>query len=92
MQLESMIKNHVLIDPGQAHHASSVRLGSTVIVEADGRRREYTIVGSAEVDPGAGRISNESPVGKALIGRRVGDTVQVVTPKGVVKLTLAEIK
>ena len=92
MQLESMIKNHVIIDTGQAQHSSSVRLGCTVVVEAESRRREYTIVGSAEADPATGRISNESPVGKALIGRRVGDSVQVMTPKGVMKLLVAEIK
>jgi transcription elongation factor GreA len=92
MQLEMMIKNHTLIDEESAHHASSVRLGTTVVVDADSTRREYTIVGSAEADPTTGRISNESPVGKALLGRRVGERVQVMTPKGVMSLTVAEIK
>jgi len=92
MQLEMMIKNHVLIDEESAHHSNSVRLGTTVVVDADSARREYTIVGSAEADPAAGRISNESPVGKALLGRRVGERVQVMTPKGVMSLTVAEIK
>ncbi len=92
MQLEMMIKNHVLIDEESAHHSNSVRLGTTVVVDADSARREYTIVGSAEADPATGRISNESPVGKALLGRRVGERVQVMTPKGVMNLTVAEIK
>src|SRR3712207_1066602 len=69
-QLETMIKNHVLIDEAQAHTSSSVRLGCTVVVQSDSARREYMIVGTAEADPASGRISNESPVGKALIGRR----------------------
>ena len=92
MQLESMIKNHVLIDEEGAHHSSSVRLGCTVVVESPNGRREYTIVGPAEVDPTSGRISNESPVGKALMGRRVGEKVQVLTPKGPANFTVAEIK
>lgn len=92
MQLEMMIKNHVLIDEETAHHSTSVRIGCTVVVDAETGPRQYTIVGSAEADPAAGRISNESPVGKALLGRRVGDRVQVITPKGVMNLTIAEIK
>jgi transcription elongation factor GreA len=83
LRLEQMIKHHTLIDEEEAHHGSTVRLGATVVVTVNGARREYTLVGSAEVDPATGRISNESPVGQALIGRRVGDTVQVMAPKGV---------
>lgn len=92
MELELMLKRHVLIDEEAGHHATSVRLGSTVVVEAEGRQREYTIVGSAEVDAATGRISNESPVGRALIGRRPGERVQVMTPKGVLHMTVSEIK
>jgi transcription elongation factor GreA len=91
-QLEAIIKNHVLIDEDQAHHSRSVRLGCTVVVESASGRREYTIVGSTEADPTSGRISNESPVGKALIGHRVGDKVQVLTPKGPASFTVSEIK
>lgn len=92
MQLDQMLKNCVMIDEDSAHHASSIRLGCTVVVESTGGKREYTIVGSAEADPGAGRISNESPVGKALMGHRVGDKVKVLTPKGPATFTVAEIK
>jgi transcription elongation factor GreA len=91
-QLEAIVKNHVLIDEDQAHQSRSVRLGCTVVVESTSGRREYTIVGSTEADPTSGRISNESPVGKALIGHRVGDKVQVLTPKGPASFTVAEIK
>jgi transcription elongation factor GreA len=92
LQLEMMLKNHVLIDESEAHQAKTVRLGCIVVVESDSGRREYRIVGSAEADPTSGRISNESPVGKALIGHRVGDKVQVLTPKGPTSLKVAEIK
>jgi transcription elongation factor GreA len=92
MQLEMMLKNHVLINEEEAQRSKSVRLGCTVVVESSSGRREYMIVGSAEADPTTGRISNESPVGKALIGHRVGDKVQVLTPKGPASFTVAEIK
>jgi transcription elongation factor GreA len=91
-QLEQMLKNYVLIDEEGAHQASSVRLGCTVVVDSPSGTREYTLVGPAEADPGTGRISHESPVGKALIGHRVGDKVQVLTPKGATIFTVREIK
>lgn len=91
-QLESMVKNHVLIDEEQAHQSKSVRLGCTVVVESTSGTREYTIVGSAEADPTSGRISNESPVGKALMGRRVGEKVRVLTPKGPANFKVSAIK
>ena len=56
-----------------------------------GKAFEYAIVGSTEADPMSGRLSNESPVGKALIGRKKGDTVTVPAPKGERKLTISKI-
>jgi transcription elongation factor GreA len=91
-QLEGMLKNYVLIDEAGAGKASSIRLGSTVVIESPAGKREYMIVGPAEADPATGRISHESPVGKALIGHRVGDKVQVLTPKGPQSMTVSEIK
>ena len=90
--LEQQLQRAVLIDEDSAHHASSVQVGSTVVVTIDGKQREYTIVGSTEVDATNGRISNESPVGRALLGKRVGDEVQVMAPRGVVTMRVAEIK
>jgi transcription elongation factor GreA len=51
----------------------------------------YTIVGPAEANPGEGKLSNESPVGRALLGKRVGDEVQVQVPKGVTRFTVKKI-
>jgi transcription elongation factor GreA len=59
-------------------------LGSRLVVEIDGLETTYTLVGSAEADPGAGRLSIASPVGKALVGARGGDEVAVTTPRGAV--------
>lgn len=92
VQLELMIKNHVLIDEDQRTSTGVARLGSVVVVESNGAKREYRIVGSAEADPATGRISNESPIGKALLGRRAGETVHVMAPKGTMKVTVVEVK
>jgi len=89
--IETMLKNAVLIKAnGQS---DTVGLGSRVTVVEDGFDAEtYTIVGSAEANPGDGRISNESPLGKALIGRKEGDTVAFETPGGQVKMKLLSIE
>lgn len=70
-----------------------VDIGATVTVqEADYTPEAYYVVGSKEADPANGRISNESPIGKALIGKRIGDTVTVETPGGAINLKILEIK
>jgi transcription elongation factor GreA len=90
LELERIIKNAVIIHP---EAADLVQLGSRVTVRhQDGSDEQYTIVGSVEVDPGEGKISNESPVGKALLGKRVGDEVEITVPAGVLKMTITEIK
>ena len=71
----------------------TVSLGSVVcVVNSDDRECCYTLVGAYEANPGAGCISNESPVGKALLGHKVGDMVIVATPGGVKELTILSIK
>ena len=69
--LEAVIKNAVLID--ENHSRTHVQIGSTVVIEGDNGKEKYTIVGSVEAAPEAGRISNESPVGRALLGRKKGE-------------------
>src|SRR3990170_505141 len=93
LTLEKLIQDATIIDEEQAHHASRVQIGSTVTVsEGKGKKhQQFHIVGSAEADPKEGRISNESPVGLALLGKRVGDEVQVNVPKGVLRFSLATI-
>jgi transcription elongation factor GreA len=89
---EKMVQNAVIIDEAEAHHSSRVRLGSIVTVTThDGNEQRFTIVGTAEADPKQGRISNESPVGRALLTKRVGDEVQVNAPKGVLRFTITGI-
>jgi transcription elongation factor GreA len=92
MTLQHLLQNATIIDEEAAHHASLVQIGSTVHVQdADGKAIEYTIVGAAEARPTGGLISNESPVGMALLGKRVGDEVQISVPKGVLRLTVTGI-
>lgn len=78
-ELEMIMPNVMIIEPTGN---GSVAVGSTVRVSAKGREKEYTIVGASEADPLAGRISNESPLGIAFIGKCPGDTVEVVVPAG----------
>ncbi|MEO6912502.1 MAG: transcription elongation factor GreA [Candidatus Baltobacteraceae bacterium] len=92
MKLEAMIRNASIIDDGE-YNDGEVHLGSMVKVKElkAGGGHEFTIVGSAESDPPNRRISNESPLGRALLGRRKGDTVDVTTPRGVVKYKIEQI-
>ncbi len=92
LTLERIIQNATLIDEEEAHHSRRVRLGSTVTVATqDGQEEQYTIVGSAEANPNQGRISNESPVGRALLGKRVGDEVRAKAPAGAIRFTITAI-
>ena len=78
--LEALIKNATIID--ENHSTEHVQIGSTVSVESGDGSETFTIVGSAEAKPGEGRISNESPVGRALLGKRKGDKILVRVPAG----------
>jgi transcription elongation factor GreA len=78
--LEALIKNAVLID--ENHSTDHVQIGSTVGVESEDGKETFTIVGSAEAKPAEGRISNESPVGRSLLGRKKGEKVLVKVPAG----------
>jgi transcription elongation factor GreA len=80
-ELEQIVRNHKLIKAPAA--SGVVQLGSTVrFTEEDAAEETYRIVGPAEADPTQGRVSNESAVGKALLGHRVGDVVTVETESG----------
>jgi transcription elongation factor GreA len=90
LTLESIIQNAAVIE--DAHDHQRVSLGSTVTVQNHkGETETYTIVGSAEADPKGHRISNESPVGKALLGKSVGDEVQVNAPAGPLRWTIVSV-
>jgi len=79
--LEQVFKNVILIRPPPKEKRSIVNLGATVTLEErDGQINEFTIVGTLEANPGEGKISSESPVGKALLGKKIGDEILITSP------------
>lgn len=91
MTVEAMLKNAVIIEPKGP--SDTVILGSKVTVVQDGWDPEtYVIVGSAEANPGNGRISNESPLGAALMGHQVGTKVTFKTPGGPAEMEILRIE
>lgn len=91
-KIENMLVNAVTIDESEIT-TDKVSVGSKIIIRdlEDDEDLEYLIVGSAEADPLEGKISNESPVGRAAIGKRKGDILQVETPAGVVEYRIVKI-
>lgn len=90
--IESMLRNAIIIEE-TAGQSDIVTLGKTVkfIELPDGDEEEYTIVGSAEADPFEGRISNDSPIAKALLGHKVDDIVKLTTPGGDMEVRIVSI-
>ena len=92
-QLENELKNAKVIDEN-AVDMTTVGVGGTLkLADMNDKTKKYTfqIVGSAEADPVNGRISNESPIGKAVLGHKAGDVVEVTTPGGILKLKVTSI-
>lgn len=91
-QLEEELKHAHVIDEASLD-TTTVNVGATVKMTnmADKNKMAFQIVGSAETDPLQGRISNESPIGKAVLGHKVGDVVEVVTPGGTLRLKINAI-
>ena len=88
--IEAQLRNAVIIE--ENGNSDEVYLGTQVTVEEEGFGQEtYQIVGSAEADPMNGKISNESPIGKALLGAKVGQTVMAETPDGQIAFKVVEI-
>lgn len=88
-ELEELIKQAVLIQ--ETHSKGQVKLGSTVTVNIKGKKEVFMVVGEWEADPHDKKISHESPLGKALLGKKVGEKVEVEAPAGVVVYTIASV-
>lgn len=90
-EIENMLRNVSLIE---ADHPTNgfVQVGSSLEVEHKGQSLVLHIVGSNEADPTSGRISNESPLGRALLGKRRGEVITVDTPRGAIAYTIKHIK
>jgi transcription elongation factor GreA len=90
-ELEAILKQAEIVEHDQ--NSGLIQIGSTVVVSENGRDPEtFHIVGLKEADPRRGRISHESPIGKALLGKRAGDIVQVKTPGGSLELRILQVK
>ena len=91
--IEATLKNAQIINEDEISN-EYVHLASKVVIEmiATGRTVEYKIVGSNDTDPKNGAISDESPVGKAIMDKKAGDVVEVETPSGVIGIKIIEIK
>jgi transcription elongation factor GreA len=87
--LSALVKNAVVIE--ENHSSTHVQIGSTVTIQSKDGKESFMIVGSAEASPAEGRISNESPVGRALLGRKKGDEVTVTVPAGDSKYKILSI-
>jgi transcription elongation factor GreA len=88
--LEAMIRNAVLIEDAP-REAGVVAVGAKVTVTTEDGEESYAIVGAAEADPLKGRISNESPLGRALMGHRAGEEVEWTSPSGTSRLTIVSV-
>ena len=89
-EIEEILTNAKIIESQKG--ANVVALGTTVELTLDAKTVTYTVVGPVEANPLEGKISNESPIGEALLGKRVGDVVTITTPKGELSYHVATIK
>lgn len=89
-ELEDIIKNAQIIT--MTHGTKTVEIGTTFEAERGGKKFKFTVVGADEAKPEVGLISNESPIGKAFLGRKLGDAVTIKAPAGDIKYTIAAIQ
>jgi len=88
---EDQIKRAVIISPDK-NISNLIQLGSTVVLEINGKQKTFQILGAHETNPTLGRISFQAPLGAALMNRKKGDTVTIKTPSGSKEYTILEIK
>ncbi|NQV89762.1 MAG: transcription elongation factor GreA [Parcubacteria group bacterium] len=89
-ELEAKIQDAVLVTSSTG--GDEILLGVTFVAEVLDKKKTFSIVGSTEASPMDGMISNESPIGQAFLGRRVGDTVEVTVPSGVMSYVIVSIE
>lgn len=91
-ELEILLATARVIDENKQQATGTVQVGCQVVIQEEGMESEtYTIVGAAEADPTRGRISNESPLGKALMNRKAGEKAQVDAPAGSFTVTIVKV-
>jgi len=90
-EIEHILQNLEIIKEPNASAATKVQLGSTVKLKNDGKHKEFQIVGTVEADPLNGKISDESPIGQLLMGKKVGEEVEIQTPAETSVYKIADI-
>ena len=88
--IDHILKNAEIIKESKSKDV--VSLGVTVVLKNSKVEKTFTIVGSVEADPASGKISDESPIGKALLGKKLGDEVEIVTPAETIKYKISSVK
>ncbi|MEI6755512.1 MAG: transcription elongation factor GreA [bacterium] len=88
-EIENILQNVELIKKPRSD--SKIQLGTLVKLKAGGKTKEFQVVGTVEADPLSGKISDESPIGKALIGKSLGDSVEITTPAETTTYKIVEI-
>ena len=88
-EIENILQNVEIIQKPKGD--SKVQLGSTVKLKGDGKTKEFQVVGTVEADPLNGKISDESPIGKALLGRKEGESVEITTPAETMTYQIVDI-
>ncbi|HVS59042.1 MAG TPA: transcription elongation factor GreA [Candidatus Saccharimonadales bacterium] len=88
-EIENILQNVEVIKKPKGD--SKVQLGSQVVLKNDGKTKEFQVVGTVEADPLEGKISDESPLGKAVLGKKVGEAVEIVTPAETATYQIVEI-
>ena len=91
LELDQILSNAILIS-GDRKNNDGVLIGNTVVVKTGDKTKKYTIVGPQEADPFKGKISNESPLGQAFLGKSIGDIVEAATPAGAQQYTITKIE
>ncbi len=89
-EIKNILDNAKIIE--KTDHSGVIDVGSTIIVDLNGKKKEYKIVGAQEADPLSGMISNESPLGSAFLGKKKKDKVQVEVPAGVQTYKIIDVK
>ena len=90
-ELEHILQNVEIIQEPKSSAAAKVQLGSKVKLKSDGKTKEFQIVGTVEADPLNGKISDESPIGKLLMNKKIGDAVELQTPSEVATYKVTDI-
>jgi len=90
IELEKLLKNAVVIETPSEEII--IRVGSTIEVKSNNGAEIFNIVGSAEAEPQERKISNESPLGRAFLGRKIGDEIEVKSPNGITKYKIIKIE